>query len=269
LSVSLAEALKNDWVHLWYQPKVDLASFALAGAEGLARVVHPSYGVFPPATFLPPAGDPLYAPLSAQVIRLAMADWKLFSRDVALSLAVNVPVSVISAPDFVSLVRTSRPQDPRFHGFMVEVTENELVDHPEQVREVAAQLRLYDVCLSIDDFGTACSSLSRFLDLSFTEVKIDRRFVDGCASDVLKGTLCRTIVDLSHSFGARVCAEGIEEVEDARHLASIGCDLGQGYLFGKPIPVENFALSMFTADPFARQRELIRAELGRSRQIAG
>jgi EAL domain-containing protein (putative c-di-GMP-specific phosphodiesterase class I) len=111
------------------------------------------------------------------------------------------------------------------------------------LNEIAIQLRLYGVTLSIDDFGTAYSTLARFLHLSFSEVKLDRSFVTGCAADPMKRALCQTVINLAHRFDASACAEGVETGGDLAALTAMGCDLAQGYLIGKPMPRDQFASS--------------------------
>jgi EAL domain-containing protein (putative c-di-GMP-specific phosphodiesterase class I) len=123
----------------------------------------------------------------------------------------------------------------------VEVTEDEVIHDSAWVREIANQLKLYNVGISIDDFGSASASLSRLNDLPFTEVKIDRSFVLGCSSNHLKYSICQTIVDLAHRFGATVCAEGAETVEDLGALMAMQCDSVQGYVFAKAMPAAKFA----------------------------
>ncbi|HEY4264301.1 MAG TPA: EAL domain-containing response regulator [Micropepsaceae bacterium] len=260
VSIDLAEALHKDWLELWYQPKVDLKSLTICGAEALIRARHPEYGIVAPAGFLPPPNDPLYLPLSSFVIRRAMSDWARFAAGGnPLKLAVNIPVSVISAPGFVNLVRASLPKDPSFRGLLVEVTENEVVQDTELFREIANQLKLYDVWLSIDDFGSAYSTLSRLLDLPFAEVKLDRAFVSNCGQDAMKAVVCQTVIDLAHRFGADVCAEGIEDVEEARALRDRECDIAQGYFFAKPMPADGLLSTMLAPNgPFDEQVHSIR-----------
>jgi len=235
--IDFAEALRNNWLEVWYQSKVDLRSLQICGAEGLIRARHPQRGMIAPVDLLPPAGDPLYRPLSVFVIRQTMAEWERFAeRGFLLKLAVNVPASVLNAPDFVSVVRQMMPVDPRFPGLIIEVTEDEIIRDPEWVREVATQLRLYNAWISLDDFGAAYASLSRLKDLPFREIKLDRSFVTGCASDALKRGLCQTVVDLARRFGASVCAEGVETPNDLRCVMELGFDTAQGFLFAKPMP---------------------------------
>ncbi len=253
-AVDLGEALRNDWLELWYQPKIDLKSFMVCGAEALLRARHPEHGIILPKDLLPPSGDPLYHPLSKFVLQRSMADWRHFSDlGISLKLAVNMPVSVVNAPDFVSIIRHVVPSDPKFPGLMIEVTEDEIIRDPEWVREVATQLKLYNTWISIDDFGSAYASLSRLNELPCVEVKLDRSFVHHCAEDQLKHGLCQTVVDLAHRFRALACAEGVETTDDLRALIAMGCDTAQGYLFAKPMPVEPFTAMLLTraaATPF-------------------
>ncbi|MBZ0146259.1 MAG: EAL domain-containing response regulator [Pseudorhodoplanes sp.] len=238
-TVSLEEALERNWLELWYQPKIDLKSLTVCGAEVLVRARHPLYGIVLPVSLLPPAGDPLYHPLTSAVIRRAMADWaELAANNVFLRLAVNVPASVYNAPNFVDFVRKLLPKHPKFPGLIVEITEDEVIRDPGHIREIATQLKLYNISTSIDDFGSAYASLSRFLELPCEELKLDRTFVSGCSSDQLKHALCQTVIDLSHRFGIKVCAEGIEQTQDLRALLEMGCDVAQGFLFAKPMPLD-------------------------------
>lgn len=232
--VSLEEALRERWLELWYQPKIDLKAMKVAGAEALVRVRHPEFGIVLPAKLLPPAGDPLYVPFSRFVLRQALSDWSLFAAaGLPLKLAVNMPISVIQTPEFVQMARQYLPRDNAFPGLVVEVTEDEVVRDPLLVHEISTQLRLYGISLSIDDFGTAYSSLARLMELPCTELKIDRSFVSGCANAELKRAVCQTVVNLAHRFGISVCAEGVEQLGDLRSLMAMGCDSVQGFYFGR------------------------------------
>jgi len=255
IKVDLGEALDKKWLELWYQPKIDLKSMRVSGAEALVRARHPEFGIVKPTDLLPPPGDPLFRPLSTFVIRRALADWdRLADHGLSLKLAVNMPASVLDAPDFITIVRQLLPTDPRFPGLIIEVTEDEIIRDPQWAHELATQLKLYKVWLSIDDFGSGYASLSRLHDLPFMEVKIDRLFVHECASNQLKQALCQTVVDLAHRFGATVCAEGLETADDLRCLLAMGCDTAQGYLFGRPMPLDQFARALL-----GRAERMVRA----------
>jgi EAL domain-containing protein (putative c-di-GMP-specific phosphodiesterase class I) len=211
----------------------------------LLRARHPERGIVQAGDLLPPTGDPAYQPLSKFVIERAMADWRaLAEQGIPLKLAVNIPASVILAPGFIDLIRRSLPAAPDFPGVIIEVTEDEVIRDPDWIREIAAQMKLYNVWISIDDFGSGCASLSRLNDLPFVEVKIDRSFVQDCSSNQIKHALCQTVVDLAHRFGAAVCAEGVETADDLRALIAMKCDTAQGYLFAKPASLEDFTALM-------------------------
>jgi FixJ family two-component response regulator len=157
----LARALRENFLQLWYQPKIDLHSLSIGGAEALIRARHPEGGLLAPNMLLPPAGDPLYKPLSHFVLQQAIADWKkLAAHEKPLKLAINVPASVLSSPGFVDDVRNKLPHDAHFPGLIIEVTEDEVIRDLDWIHEVAIQLRIYNVSLSIDDFGSAYASLA-------------------------------------------------------------------------------------------------------------
>jgi EAL domain-containing protein (putative c-di-GMP-specific phosphodiesterase class I)/ActR/RegA family two-component response regulator len=241
------QALRSNWLELWYQPKIDLKSKLVYGAEALIRLRHPERGILGPAEFLPPPGSPLHLPLADFVIRRALADWShLAHRQIGIRLAVNVPVSVFENPDFVSRVRRYLPQDEKFAGMIFELTEEEVIRDPEFAREIATQLKLYNIDVSIDDFGRGHSTFERLKQLPFAELKIDRKFVQGCALDRKRREICRDVIILAHQLRMSVVAEGIEGLRDLRALIEMDCDGGQGYLFAKPMPREDFITALLS-----------------------
>ena len=144
--INLETALKNDWLELWYQPKIDLRSMLICGAEALVRLRHPAEGIVLPERFLPRPGDPLYHPLTDYVVRRTLHDWSVFAdHRMTNRLAINVPASVLQRPGFVANLRQHLPRHPKFPGLIVEVTEDEAISDPELAREIAVQLKLYDV----------------------------------------------------------------------------------------------------------------------------
>jgi EAL domain-containing protein (putative c-di-GMP-specific phosphodiesterase class I) len=237
VAVDLEEALHKNWLDVWYQPKIDLTRKAMCGAEALLRIKPPDQSETVPVDVLPPSSDPLYLPLTRFVLRRVMSDWISLARDnLNLKFAVNIPVSVLCAPEFVPLIRQIMPQDRCFPGFITEITEDEVIRDAESVRELASQLKIYGVSLSIDDFGSAHSSLSHLLDVPCCEVKIGRQFVADCSLDAKKHALCSSVVDLAHRVGMTICAEGIQSVGDLQTLIEVGCDTAQGPLFAPAMP---------------------------------
>jgi EAL domain-containing protein (putative c-di-GMP-specific phosphodiesterase class I) len=226
---------------LWYQPKIDLTSQLVCGAEALVRLRHPERGVLAPAAFLPPPADPLHKPLADFVIRRALSDWSaLAAVGIMIRLAVNMPISIFETQEFVSSLRRYLPQHAKFPGFLIELTEDEVIRDPDFAREITTQLKLYNVNIAIDDFGKGYSTLERLQELPFAELKIDRKHVDGCSADKQKYLLCQGVVTLAHRLNIIVVAEGVETAADARSLSEIKCDAAQGYYYAKPMEREEF-----------------------------
>jgi EAL domain-containing protein (putative c-di-GMP-specific phosphodiesterase class I)/CheY-like chemotaxis protein len=236
-SRSLDMALRYNWLELWYQPKVNLRSRTICGAEALIRLRHPSRGLMAPASFLPPPGDALYSPLTDFIVGQALADWSRFARASMTSrLAINVPASVLQHPNFVANLRQHLPTQADFPGLIVEITEDEAIKDPKLAREIAVQLKLYGIHVSIDDFGQGFSSLKRLRELPFAEIKLDRAYVLGCATDASKRAMCASVAKLARRFGIAAVAEGVETLEDLKTVVELGYDFGQGFYFARPMP---------------------------------
>ncbi len=234
---TLDEALDRGWLELWYQPKHDLRTNVMIGAEGLIRARHPERGVVGPVMFLPDANDEALARLTEFVLLTSLRDWDAFHGvGWPLQLCVNVPSNALLSVPIAQLVRQNRPKSEAFPGLVLEITEDQALRSIPLAQEIAAQLRIYDCELSLDDFGQGHSSLARLRDLPFASLKIDRSFVMGCADDPVKLDLCRTIMEMAHRFGCTVVAEGIETQVDLEALRKLGCEQGQGYLLGRPMP---------------------------------
>lgn len=241
-NVTLAEALCCGWLEVWYQPKIDLRAKILAGAEAYIRIRHPAHGVVSPDNFLIDAPEPELLSLSEHVIRTVLRDWPTFSEfGVSLKFAVNVPGSALRGLPLSTLLRQERPRDANWPGLILEVTEDEIIADLSLARDLAKQLKSLNVGLAIDDFGAGYGALARLRELPFCELKIDRSYVAGCDSDPTNGGLCETVVELAHRFGVLAVAEGIETAAELKALHRMDCDLGQGYLFAKPLPKAQFA----------------------------
>jgi EAL domain-containing protein (putative c-di-GMP-specific phosphodiesterase class I)/CheY-like chemotaxis protein len=240
-SVRLREALSKNWLEFWYQPIVDLRTNGIVGAELLARVSHPKHGVLTPSTFLPNADLESLHDLTERALIKSLCDWPAFAQcGFRLRLAINVPGSVLTRLPIPKLIREYRPTQFGWPGLILEVTEDQIIRDIGLAHEVATQLRLYDVGLSVDDFGSGYSSLARLGEIPFSELKLDRSFVTNCANDEVKAGLCQTIVGLAHRFGKTAVAEGIENVADRQALYKMGCDMGQGFLIARPMPKDQF-----------------------------
>jgi EAL domain-containing protein (putative c-di-GMP-specific phosphodiesterase class I) len=239
--VTLEDVLKRNWFELWYQPKIDLRSKRLVGAEALVRARHPERGLIPPGMFLPGANEEQMLKLTERVILSSLRDWEACAEyGVSLKLSVNVPVTALVKLPIAQMLREERPKASNWPGLIMEVTEDEIIHDLEIANEVAASLRAFHCTLALDDFGAGYSSLARLRQLPFSELKIDRSYVTDCNSDKLNAGLCETIVELGTRFGLKTVAEGIETTHESHKLQGLGCQIGQGYLFAKPMPRGQF-----------------------------
>ena len=239
--VDLEEALKSNWIEFWFQPKIDLRKKQLVGAEAFARVRHPTYGVLTPGAFMPGASEAGLVKLSEQALTQALQASVNFAKlGVNLRLAVNVPVNALVKIGVAEIVLQYRPQFDKWPGLIIDVTEEQIVTDLKLAANLAADMAPLNIKLAIDDFGRGYSSLVRLKELPFAELKLDRAFVADCGTDKVNAPLCKTVIDLAHNFGSIAVAIGIEKAADAMALVSMGCDYGQGFLLGQPMPEERF-----------------------------
>jgi EAL domain-containing protein (putative c-di-GMP-specific phosphodiesterase class I)/CheY-like chemotaxis protein len=239
--VGLAEALENDWVEFWYQPKVDMRRKQLAGAEVFARVIHPQHGVLMPGSFMPGADDASLLKLAEMsMVNALTAGISFANHGVALRMAINISIGALAKLPVGDIVREHQPRPDNWPGLIVDLTEEQVVREITLACELAKQLEPFNVRLAIDDFGRAYSSLTKVRDMSFAEMKLDRSFVTDCGTDKVNAPICKTVIDLAHSFGSLAVGIGIEKASELTALVSMGCDLGQGFLLGQPMPKDRF-----------------------------
>jgi diguanylate cyclase (GGDEF)-like protein len=239
----LRQAVDNDELRLYFQPKVELASDRIAGAEVLLRWQHPTRGLLGPGAFIPFAEQTGFI---RQITRWTLehslacsAAWLAAGHP--LPLSVNVTVDDINDEHFylrVANVLARHRVPPAL--LTLEVTESGFIDDPARAIAMLDALAHLGLHLSIDDFGTGYSSLSHLARMPVHEVKIDRSFVQGLESDAEFAAVVRSAIDMGHSLGLQVVAEGIESETAARRLAEMHCDVAQGYLYAKPMPRAEF-----------------------------
>jgi EAL domain-containing protein (putative c-di-GMP-specific phosphodiesterase class I) len=236
----LHRALRNREFALHYQRQVDVRSGETIGVEALIRWHHPRRGLLAPAEFLSLAEssgliNPLTDWVLDEALRQQRAWWDQGLRGLAMS--VNVPAKRLADPSFSRLVLAALARhDIPGAALKLEVTETGVMEDVITALDVLTQLRLKDVTLSIDDFGTGHSSLVKLRQIPFSEIKIDRSFVTDLDSDEDCTLLTRTIIDLAHCLNMHVVAEGVETLKAMQILRSLGCDLAQGYFIERPIP---------------------------------
>jgi EAL domain-containing protein (putative c-di-GMP-specific phosphodiesterase class I) len=240
-AVDVMAARDADQLQLWYQPKIDVASRTLAGAEGLLRLIHPELGVVPPAAFLPSLTGIDMAIITTWVAERAVGDWVRFADAGSIvRLSINAPPSTLETAQLPDLFRAIRPRHRDWPGLTVEMTEAEIIGNIDAVQDAIHKLTLQAISISIDDFGAGYSSLARLQEVPFSEIKIDRGLVRGCDRDPSIRYFLKAIREFAHYHGARVVAEGVETTAEFRVIADLGVDEAQGYLFARPMPPEEF-----------------------------
>jgi diguanylate cyclase (GGDEF)-like protein/PAS domain S-box-containing protein len=240
----LPDAIAGGQLVVHYQPKLDLASGEITGAEALVRWDHPQRGMLGPGEFLPLAEQTgLMRPLTLQVLDRALADCERWdAAGTRLRVAVN-----LAAPNLLDLALPGDVADRLLERrlapsrLQLEITETIVAADPVRVSEILAELRELGVILSLDDFGTGSSSLGYLRRLPVQELKIDKSFILGMADDDQASAIVRTTIDLAHTLGLRAVAEGVETEPVLERLKSYGCDEAQGFLLGRPMPAEQLA----------------------------
>lgn len=242
LEVRLAQALERGELRLHYQAQRDLRSGALIGFEALLRWSGPD-GPISPADFIPLAEDSgLIVPMGHWVLRQACAQARAWS-DAGLGapvVAVNVSPRQFQHPGFLDSVRAALAgsgTDPA--QIELEITEGAVVADPDATVNTLQSLREMGLQLAIDDFGTGHASLSYLRRFPLTRLKIDRSFVSALGDSSEDQAVVEAMIQLSHSLGLHVIAEGVEREEQAAMLRELGCDAMQGFLFARPCPAEN------------------------------
>jgi len=244
LEAELRHALANQEFELFYQPQIDLRSGRIIGAEALIRWRHPVRGLVRPLDFLPFAEETgLIIPINEWVIAEACRVCKGWSKDdlPRLRMAVNLSPVQFRNRDMVALVgdvldRTGL--DPKL--LELELTETILMHDAEAVTVALRELRRRGVSISIDDFGTGYSSLAYVKKFPVDRIKIDQSFVRNMTTDPNDAAIVRAVINLGHSLGIDVIAEGVENQDQVEILRTEGCEEAQGYLFAKPLPLAEF-----------------------------
>ena len=238
-SHDLCQAIDSDQLQVHYQPKVDIRTGLLRGMEVLARWTHPELGPIPPDQFVALAEkEHLIFDLTMQVLRKSLAQaatWREngFQPKLAINLSPLLLCNPCIVPSIADMVANYGVQPSQV---VLEITESAGVEHLGRAIAVLTRLRLQDFGLSLDDYGTGFSSMQQLARLPFTELKIDRSFVHGAHQRRNLGVILESALDMAKRLELLSVAEGIETMEDWRLLQRCGCNVGQGYLIGRPMP---------------------------------
>ncbi len=244
MEADLRDAIAQRHIAIYLQPQVDVHGRVL-GAEALARWKHPALGFVPPDQFIALAEDMgLVDTLGQQVLESAcalLAQWARSPVAADWTLSVNVSVDQLRQADFVDKVAaTLQRHGVRAAQLELEITESIFIDDPQGMIATMAALRTHGVRLALDDFGTGYSSLSYVRRLPLDKLKIDQSFLRHVQTDPQDAAIVLTVISMAKNLGLDLIAEGVETEGQRDFLAHNGCPAFQGYLFGKPMPIEDF-----------------------------
>ncbi len=240
LAADVRRALEqDDEIVLAFQPQLDLATGRIASVEALVRWQHPSLGLVPPSEFMPVIeGTELMRPLTARVLALALDQLRAWTAaGIDIGVAVNLSarnVNDLRLPDELARALTAAGVDPS--SLELELTESSVVDSPVRAARVLGEIHDLGVRLAIDDFGTGYASVASLSGLPFDALKVDQSFVRQLTTGGQGSAIVRFSIELGHDLGLAVVAEGVEDDATLDALRTLGCDLAQGYLIGRPQP---------------------------------
>ena len=259
----LQRAVRENELRLVLQPKLDFASGAVAGAEVLLRWQHPVRGAVSPAQFIPFAEQTGFVRHLTQwaLVHSTQLAAQLWREGFSVPLSVNISAADLGDPQLDTKVAQALADAGLApEALTLEVTESGFIDNPREALAMLEALRAIGVRLSIDDFGTGYSSLSYLAHMPVDELKIDQSFVRRLHEDPALVAVVGSAIDMGHRLGLSVVAEGVETAAHAEKLRALGCDIGQGYLYAKPMPPDDFI-------DWLRGREILRKQV-RSRDVA-
>ncbi len=239
ISSQLNLAVDDEQFILFYQPKVDINNNEVVCFEALVRWVHPTLGTVSPDDFINVAErSGMIKPLTLYTLKAAMSRCRrLRAQGFNISMAVNLSAFLLQDMSLVDDLKNFLVEysvDPEW--LELEITESAIVSNPERAFEILKQIRALDIRLSIDDFGTGYASLSYLKQLPVQELKIDKLFIQELLNNKSDQIIVRSTVELSHSLGLKVVAEGVESREIYNYLRDAGCDIAQGYWISPPLP---------------------------------
>lgn len=245
-SLSFAQVghgLQNREFDPYFQPKIELETGQVKGLEMFARWRHPLYGVLGPASFMPALEE---------ARRVDFLDWTMIEKSVAacrklhdqgipISVSINVDHSTLAHPQFMGQITACLERHQIMADYITfEMTESAVLSTEPHFLERLLRLRMKGFGLAIDDYGTGRSNLQLLARIPFSELKIDRSFVDGASKRAAIGTVLRTCLNLARSLDRKSVAVGVETKQDWDFLQGLGCTYAQGYYIAKPMPVEDF-----------------------------
>jgi len=243
----LENAIRNNDVNVFFQPKVSLTDGSFVGAEALMRWNHPTRGYIEPSQVVTIAEEHNRVDMITRFVldRAISQARRALEVNPKFKIGINISALDLSDPIFVNQVEHLLAAYRFPAGNMIlEITETAPIDNDEGIAAALARLKRMGVRLSVDDFGIGHASLHYLRRIPADEVKIDRSFVSGMEASIEDRALVRTSIDMIHSLGRTAVAEGVETQAVVDLLREMGCDAAQGYLFGKAVPMDDLLSQM-------------------------
>jgi diguanylate cyclase (GGDEF)-like protein len=250
LEEDLRQSIQSSDFGVIYQPKVLLGTGKIVEVEALVRWRRPGHGTAMPLEFIPVAEESgLIVPIGEQVLESACRqarEWQVrYKGPPGLKMCVNFSARQFQNPDLIDdITRVLQGTGLQASSLQLEITESMVVEDEPRAVDILQELRTLGVGVSLDDFGKGHSSLNHLKDLPVDGLKIDKSFVAGLGMDPADAAIIRMIIDLAHTLNLQVTAEGVETAEQLARLLEMGCELGQGYYFSKPLPGDRIGTLM-------------------------
>jgi EAL domain-containing protein (putative c-di-GMP-specific phosphodiesterase class I) len=233
------EAVKNGWTQFWYQPKISFRNKTLVGIETFVRLFHPNKGLVPAAVALHRAGDRgLTALAHHALLETAAASTMLAELGLNPSITINATLKVLQTLPIARIFRDHVAKTTRQPNWIFDVSEEDISENLATVKHLSAIFRSVGIKLAVDNFSGKMLSLSTLRDLPIAEIKLSPSFVAHCSTNAGHAAVCKALIDLAHDLPCEAVGVGIETVAQSQTLQRLGCDVGQGCLFGHPLPLK-------------------------------
>ncbi len=255
VEASLHRALEKGELRVYFQPVIELKEEHIIGVEALVRWAHPEQGILNPDSFIPTAEETgLIVPIGTWVLGEACKVLDLLATSLKGSenlsnshgvIEVNLSARQIGDPNLITTVERAL-RNSRLHPnqLILEITESALMDDPEAALDVLKELKSLGVRLAIDDFGTGFSSLTYLQRFPIDVLKVDKSFISELSEDGTGYVIVKAVIDLAHTLGLEVVAEGVETEDELRILKDLDCDMAQGFYFARPLPIAELKESL-------------------------
>lgn len=235
----LEEAIRSGWVQFWYQPKIDLRARTLVGMETFVRVFHPHKGLVPPALVLKNADERALVALAHHAMtETAAAGSRLAELGLHPTIAINVTLKALRTIPVARIFRDYVAKTSRQPNWLFDISEEDIANNRPALKDLDAVFRSIGIKLAVDNFTGKLLPRAALRDLPIQELKINPSAVAHCHTRPEDAAHCKTLIDLAHQLGCAAVAIGVETNAQSQALIKLGCDVGQGFLFGHPLPLE-------------------------------